>query len=181
MLDTTGNWPSWKTIFKIAVTIVAVTAVAAVAVASLGAAGVAAGVVSAAIVKSAVIGTVTGGVVAGSVNAIAQGVTKGGDNIDCKEVAVSTFIGNTTGALSGGVSAISSIAATSGMVSSIGQKSFQAAANACISGSAYVLTTPEPTLAGFTTSVVGGFVSGRIFNFSKGEIGRNIYYGNAAS
>ena len=126
--------------------------------------GVAAGVVSATIVQSAVVGTAVGGVVAGTTNAIMQGVTKGEENISYEELAINTFTGSMTGAVSGGAGSLVP-AAASGTTALIAQKACQTVINTTISVGAYLLTSPEQTGYGFATAVFSGFVSGVTFDY----------------
>ena len=168
MSDPLGNWPSWRTIFKVAATVITVTAVAVAIVATAGAAGVAAGVVSTAVVKSAVIGTMIGGGVTGTANAIVQGITKGEENINYKEVAASTFAGSVTGSISGGAGSLVPTAAR-GTTSLIAQKACQVVINTNIAVGSYLLTSPEPTAAGLATAAFNGFISGVTFNAPLGK------------
>ena len=161
--DIGGNWPSLKTIFKVAVTVVAVAAVTAAVVSTAGALGVAAGVVTQTMVNAAVAGSITGSVIGGVSNFAAQAICKGSNNINLKEVAKSTAVGGISGSFSGGATKIVPVA--SGGTALVAQKGCQVAINTGISLTTYLLTEKgNATATGFVTSVAGGVVTGATFN-----------------
>lgn len=145
-----------------------------VGVAAIVTAGVAGGVAlalgaTAATVNTVMVGATVGGLVAGSTNLMVQGITSDWQTVDYGALALSTFAGGTSGAISAGIGQLSA-----GVVSGtqlLAHKGFQTAVNCILSWSGYLFSSvvggKEVTLDGFILSTVGGFVSGVTFNWSS--------------
>ena len=165
--DPTGTeW--WEALGKILIGVGVVFVVTALTVVTAGIAAVAIGA-STAVATSVMSGALIGGLVAGGVNLTVQAVTKGVDNIDYGGLAISTFVGAVSGALSGGLGELS--AGVSGGIKLLIHQGVQVGFNGIISVTAYIgqsiVTGSDITLLGLFTSVAGGFISGMTFHFGS--------------
>jgi hypothetical protein len=151
----------------------AVAIVALVTAAIVITAGAAAAVLgaSAAIVQGVCVGATIGGVVGGTTNIASQVITKKGD-VNLKEVASNSAFGAIAGAIGGGMSAVApsiGSGASSG-ARILAQKGMQAAGNAAVSNSIYMMQSAvqgEPiTLRGLGIATLGGLIGGCHYNDS---------------
>ena len=131
--------------------------------------------VAATITTGAITGAAIGGLAAGGVDVFSQSVSKGTDNIDLTEVGVNTFVGGLAGGASGALSAGAAPAAAGSSLLSSTAQSFaqplaQVTGNMAISGAAYgaqcLLSNQSPNYEGVGTAMMGGFVAGKIYNYS---------------
>ncbi len=160
-VDPNGNaWWHWL------VGVVVVVVVAALTVVTAGAAAVALGA-TAATVNAVMVGAAVCGLVAGGTNLVMQGVTTNWQTVDYWAIALSTFVGGASGAISAGFGQLST-----GVVAGtrlLAHKGFQTAVNVMLSSGGYIFSSAisgeEVTLDGLIFASFGGFVSGVTFNW----------------
>ena len=144
-----------------------VVAVAALVVVTAGAAAVAIGA-TAATVNAVMVGAAVGGLVAGGTNLLMQGITTNWQIVDYGSLALSTFVGGASGAISGGFGLLSA-GVTSG-TRLLAHKGFQTAVNVMLSWGGYAFSSAvsgeEMTLDGLIFATLSGFISGVTFNWA---------------
>ena len=160
-VDENGNaWWHWLLGAVVVVFVAALTVVIA------GAAAVALGA-TATTVNAVMVGATVGGLVAGATNLVMQGVTTNWQTVDYGALALSTFVGGASGAISAGFGKLST-----GVVSGtrlLAHKGFQTAVNVMLSSGGYIFSSgisgEEVTLDGLIFATLSGFVSGVTFNW----------------
>ena len=160
-IDPNGNkWWRWV------VAAVAVVGITVATVFTAGAAAVALGA-TVATVNAVMVGAAVGGLIAGGTNLVMQGLASDWQTVDYGSLALSTFVGGASGAISAGFGQLST-----GVVSGtrlLAHKGFQTAVNTIISGTGYVFSSAisgkEVTLDGLMFATLGGFISGVTFNW----------------
>ena len=143
--------------------------VVVVAVLTVAAAGAVAGALGAtlATINAVKVGAAMGGLVAGGANLVMQGVTTNWQTVDYGALALSTFVGGASGAISAGFGQLST-----GVVAGtrlLTHKGFQTAVNVMLSSGGYLFSSAisgeELTLDGWIFASLGGFISGVTFNW----------------
>lgn len=160
LVDDNGNKPKWWQWLLGALVAIAVTAAV---VLTAGGAALALGAYAAA-TTSIMVGTAVGGIIAGGTNLAMQAISNA-DEVDFGSIALSSFIGSVSGAISSGIAGFSSVAVGGHKLAQIGM---QIGANVLISQMGYVLSSvisrEEMTPDGFIIATIGGFLSGRAYN-----------------
>lgn len=161
--DPNGTAKWWEWLLGALVIVV----VAALVVATAGVAAVAIGA-TAATVNAVMIGAAAGSLVAGGTNLLMQGITTDWQTVDYCSIALSTFVGGVTGAISGGFGQLSA-GVTSGTRLLV-HKGFQTAVNVMLSWGGYVFSSAvsgeDLTIGGLIFATFGGIISGVAFNWA---------------
>ena len=168
-VDPNGTW-SWKKFWRgvsnVVVGVATVALVTVITVATAGATAVALGA-TAATVNAVMVGAAVGGLVVGGANLVMQGVTTNWQTVDYGALALSTFVGGASGAISAGFGQLSTGVVTGTRL--LAHKGFQTAVNVMLSSGGYIFSSAisgeEVTLDGLIFASLGGFISGVTFNW----------------
>ena len=142
-----------------------------VTILTAGIAGAAAWAIGAtyASIKAVAIGSIVSGLIAGGTNLVVQGITSNWQTVDYGSLALSSFVGAASGAISAGFGQLSKGVTYGAKL--LAHKGAQVAVNTLTSWGGYVFSSAvsgkELTLDGFIRATLGGFIAGIGFNWSK--------------